>query len=142
MDKTHVIEHGTTQEKLEFFLECWTQVFVKADEPPEATVDKYFAEDYYFFVNGHVLDFDDMVSRATKMREDIESASIRVIESVGEGSKLAEIHEVDVVTKDGAKSTVRLHNFLEFSGNKIKQVLSLTRNSNADARHADIASRH
>ena len=136
------IERATTQQKLDFFLQTWRDVFVEAKETPEATISRYFTEDYQFYVNGHLLDFDDMVSRARRMRQEIARADLTVLESVGEGHKLAEIHQVEVVTEDGAKSTVRLHNFLEFSGNKIKRVQSLTMNIGGDERHADIASRH
>ena len=139
---SHTIETAGTDEKLAFFLEAWRKVFVENDASPEETVAKYFSEDYEFFVNGHLLGFDEMVSRARRMRDEIDHASVTTIEWVGEGDKLAEIHEVDVVTKDGAASRVRLHNFLVFEGNKIKSVQSLTMNINGDPRHDDIASRH
>ena len=141
-NETLNFENATTQQKLDRFIEMWHKVFVESDESPEATIRKYFTDDYQFHVNGQLLNFEDMVSRARKMREYIDHAKLTVIESVGEGNKLAEIHEVDVTTIDGARSTVRLHNFLEFSGDKIKTVRSLTMNFDGDERHDDIASRH
>ncbi|MEM6581315.1 MAG: hypothetical protein AAF699_08590 [Pseudomonadota bacterium] len=136
------VVNGTTEDKLEFFLESWREIFLESNKTPEEVIACYFCRDYQFYVNGHLLNFDLMVDRARRMRAEIDTASIRIVEAVGEGNKLAEIHEVDVVTKDGARSVVRLHNFLTFADNKIQTVLSLTMNMDGDERHADIASRH
>lgn len=140
--KRRAVENGTTEEKLDFFLKSWREIFLENNETPQDNIARYFCRDYQFYVNGHLLDFDLMVDRARRMRGEIDTALIRIVEAVGEGNKLAEIHEVDVVTKDGAKSMVRLHNFLTFADNKILTVRSLTMNIDGDERHGGIASRH
>lgn len=134
---------NTTQKKLDFFVSTWKRLFVNTnDEPAEKVVEDCFTDNYQFTVNGAELDFDKMIDRANIIRKDTKDLQLEVLQSVGEGDQLADIHQVRVTKIDGSTLQVYLHAFTTFSNGKISRIRILSMNIGGTEEDVDIASRH
>lgn len=73
----------------------------ESDNVDEAIIAHYFSPDYIQWVDGHELDYSGFINhlKAQKMR--VARVNIDFKSLVAEGNKVASIHLIDAMTRDG-----------------------------------------
>jgi hypothetical protein len=108
-------------------------------QPLEATIDCYFATDYWQRTDGHRLSRNEFVEHIRALRNKILRGQVEILEVVQQGRRIADRHLVTVTKHDGSVSRIEVHLFGELTDDRrLHRIEELTRVVSGTAEDAEL----
>jgi hypothetical protein len=120
------------------------QVFAEVVENMAATETdyaKYFSPDYIQHVDGTTLNYQDFVAHMKAQKMVMKSLKVSFLRMVVEDNKIATVHQVNAVKKNGGEIEAKIIAFFEIKDNKIILCDELTHLIKGDKSDRDLGSR-
>ncbi|WP_133128897.1 nuclear transport factor 2 family protein [Legionella nagasakiensis] len=68
----------------------------------EKTIAAFFSKDYRQWVDGHELDYQDFIQHIQAQKKRVATVSIDFKSMIAENDKVATVHLIDAITREGA----------------------------------------
>jgi predicted SnoaL-like aldol condensation-catalyzing enzyme len=112
----------------------------ESSHPLEATIDRYFTPDYTQRTEGALSGRDGFVAHIRALRALAAGGSVKIIEAVREGDRIADRHEVTVTRRDGTTSRIEVYLFGELADDgRLRRVDEITRVLDGDENDGRLA---
>ena len=131
----------STAETKAFIEEVFNNV-LEDTNATERAYEKYFSKDYIQRVDGKVLNYSDFVKHMQAQKAVLKSLKITFKYIIVEGDKIATVHIVDGVKKDGGIIEAQVNAVFQIKNKKIILCDELTRMIKGAKSDADLGSRH
>ena len=113
-----------------------------ATHPLEATIDRYFTPDYQQRTDGELVGRDGFTAHIRALRALAAGGSVRVLEALRAGNRVADRHEVIVTKRDGTTSRLEVYLFGELASDgrlrRVEEISRIVDGDQADARLARV----
>jgi len=124
-----------------FIKEAFTKVIEDVNASDEIYA-KYFSQDYIQYVDGKTLSFSDFVKHMKVQKEVVQSVAITFKHMLVEGDKVATVHMVNAIKKDGGIIEAQVNAVFQIRDNKIILCDELTHLIKGEESDRDLGSRH
>lgn len=131
----------TSDEAKQFIKEVFANV-VENMNATEETYAHYFSKDYIQHVDGKTLNYDQFVAHMKIQKTLIQSAKITFRYLIVEGDKVATLHLVNAVKKDGSLIEAQVNAIFEIENKKVILCDELTYLIKGEKSDKDLGSRH
>lgn len=131
----------TTTKIKQFIQETFLNV-IENMNATEKTYAKYFSKDYIQYVDGKKLNYSDFVTHMKAQKSVMKSIKVTFKHIVAEGDKLATIHIVNGIKKDGSRIEAQVNALFQIKNNKIILCDELTHLIKGEKSDRDLGSRH
>lgn len=131
-----------TSNEIKNFIQQVFQQAVEDMNATEVTYSKYFSKDYIQHVDGKKLTYSDFVAHMKTLKSVMKSIKVTFKYLLAEGDKVATVHLIDGVKKDGSIVRAQVNALFQISANKIVLCDELTRLIQGDESDEDLSSRH
>lgn len=108
----------------------------------EKTFAKYFSQEYTQYVDGRILGYRELVEHMKAQKTVFQSAKITFKHLIAEGNKVASVHVVKAVKKDGGTIEAQVNALMELKDEKIILCDELTFLIQGTKEDEDIGSRY
>jgi ketosteroid isomerase-like protein len=85
----------------------------------EKTFAKYFSPEYIQYVDGRTLDYNSLVEHMKAQKSVLKSAKITFKHLIAEDNKVASVHVVKAIKKDGGTIEAQVNALIELDDEKI-----------------------
>ena len=109
----------------EILRKAFNEVF-ESSSANEESIAKFFDEKYQQWVDGNELDFKGFAKHVQSQKHRVEHVSFDFKSMVAEGDKVATIHHINAITKEGDSVKGRVCAQFTFSNGKIIRCEELT----------------
>ncbi|VEG90230.1 nuclear transport factor 2 family protein [Legionella spiritensis] len=116
------------------------EVIFEKKHHDEETIGLYFSRNYRQWVDGHELDFQDFIAHIKAQGKRIERLSVTFKSMVAEGNRVATIHLIDALTKEGFPVKGKVMAQFTLEDNRIVACEELTYFSEAREKDRDLGS--
>lgn len=120
------------------------EVFANTIENMDATQEtyaKYFSKDYVQYVDGKTLNYNGFIAHMAAQKAALQSAEVTFKHMVAEGDKVATVHIVKAVKKDGRAVQAQVNALFQLKDNRVILCDELTRLIEGDPSDKDLGSR-
>lgn len=106
-DSLHGAELRRTLDKM------YREIFTGAEENIEASVARYFSENYVQVTDGVSIRYPEFLEHVRHLMRVVKRIDIQVLDALRDGDQIADRHIVKIVRNDGANSTIEVYLFGE-----------------------------
>lgn len=106
-------------DKMKSFLKEAFHHTIEEMEPDEEVYARYFSKDYIQHVDGKTLNYDGFVAHMKAQKKVLASAKITFKYMLVDNDKIATIHIVNAVKKDGSIIEAQVNAIIQVKDNKI-----------------------
>jgi predicted SnoaL-like aldol condensation-catalyzing enzyme len=131
----------TSNDTKKFVKEAFTNTIENMDATEE-TYAKYFSRDYIQHVDGKTLKYDDFIAHMKAQKNVMKSATVNFKYMIVEGDKVATVHIVNGVKKNGGIIEAQVNALFQIKDKKIVFCDELTHLIKGDKSDRDLGSRH
>lgn len=111
--------------------------------PLDETIDRWFAQDYRQYTDGHSLDLAAFRDHLALLRSRVSTGHVEVLELIHEGRRVADRHLVTMTRADGTTSTIEMMMFARFDDSgRIQQAGEMSQVLRGDSRDRSLVSDH
>jgi hypothetical protein len=125
-----VVSNATGRDDAAFIETALTEVcFGQEDSHPlEATIDRYFSPGYQQRTDGETADRNAFAGHIRALRALAATGSVRVLEVIRQGHRIADRHEVTITKRDGTTTRIQVYLFGEFAADgRLRRVDEVSR---------------
>ena len=108
----------TPAQTKEFIKEAYSNAIENLNASDEA-YSQFFSKEYIHHINGKTLHFKDFVARIKERKAALKSLKINFKYMIAEGDKIATVHIVDAISKNGQPLKVKVHMLFQIKDRKI-----------------------
>ncbi len=127
--------------KMKLFVENALHDTIESMDVEEETYAKYFSENYVQYVDGKTLNYNDFVAHMKAQKKSLKSAKVTIKHLVIKDDKIATVHIVDAVKKDGSIVKMQINAFFQVKNNQFILCDELTHLIKGEEGDRDLGSR-
>ncbi|WP_145531965.1 nuclear transport factor 2 family protein [Yersinia kristensenii] len=119
------------------------QVFTALVDPAFTVqeVAAFFSKDYQQNADGNLLNYEEFIQHAQVLKNTLISGKVTLEKVIAEGDRVASVHLVEAVKKNGQKVLMKVIAFYQIENGLITSVEELTHMIHGEAQDRDLGSR-